>query len=106
MLLPFVLVFVFIVGASVGSFINVAVARLPYEKSLLWPGSTCVTCLQPIRWYDNLPILSYLWLRGRCRTCGQSYSVVYLLVELGTALAFVGLFWLETVVNVHRWPVP
>jgi leader peptidase (prepilin peptidase)/N-methyltransferase len=105
MLLAFSLIFVFIVGASVGSFLNVAIARLPLEKSLLWPNSRCGSCLQSIRWYDNLPVLSYLWLRGRCRTCGQSYSIVYLLVELGTALGFVGLYWLEVVENVHGWPV-
>lgn len=97
-------IFLFLVGASIGSFLNVAIARLPLEKSLLWPNSRCGNCLQSIRWYDNLPILSYLWLRGRCRQCGQSYSVAYMLVELATALGFVGLFWLEVVINVHGWP--
>jgi leader peptidase (prepilin peptidase)/N-methyltransferase len=104
MLLAFSLTFVFLIGASVGSFLNVAIARLPLEKSLLWPNSRCGSCRQSIRWYDNLPLLSYLWLRGRCRTCGQSYSMLYFLVELGTALAFVGLFWIEVVQNVHGWP--
>jgi leader peptidase (prepilin peptidase) / N-methyltransferase len=104
MLLAFSLILVFIVGASVGSFLNVAVARLPFEKSLLWPNSRCGACYQSIRWFDNLPLLSYLWLRGRCRTCGQGYSIVYFLVELATALGFVGLFWLEMVENVHNWP--
>ena len=98
------LVFVFIVGACVGSFLNVAIARLPLEKSLLWPSSRCGACLQPIRSYDNLPLISYLWLRGRCRSCGQSYSIVYLLVELATGLGFAGLFWLEVVRNIHGWP--
>jgi leader peptidase (prepilin peptidase)/N-methyltransferase len=106
MVLAFSLIFVFFVGVSVGSFLNVSIARLPLEKSILWPNSRCGSCLQPIRWYDNLPIISYLWLRGRCRTCGQSYSIVYLLVELGTALGFVGLFWLEVVANLHGWPGP
>ena len=105
MALALSLVFVFVVGASVGSFLNVAVARLPLEKSMVWPGSTCGVCLQPIRWYDNIPLFSYLWLKGRCRSCGQSYSIVYFLVELGTACAFVALFWLEMVENVHAWPV-
>jgi leader peptidase (prepilin peptidase) / N-methyltransferase len=104
MLVAFLLIFVFLAGASIGSFLNVSIARLPLEKSVLWPSSRCGSCLQPIHWYDNIPILSYLWLRGRCRACGQSFSVVYLLVELGTALAFIGLFWLEVVVNVHGWP--
>src|ERR1043165_1161163 len=103
MVLAISLIFVFVVGACVGSFLNVCIARLPLEKSLLWPSSRCGRCMQPIRWYDNLPIMSYLWLRGRCRSCGQRFSPVYLLVELGTALAFVGLFYLEVVVNVHGW---
>ena len=104
MALAFWLILVFLTGASVGSFLNVCVARLPFEKSLLWPSSRCGICLQPIAWYDNLPILSYLWLRGRCRTCGERYSIAYMLVELCTALAFVGLFGLEVVENVHGWP--
>jgi leader peptidase (prepilin peptidase)/N-methyltransferase len=104
MALAFWLILVFLTGASVGSFLNVSIARLPLEKSLLWPNSRCGNCLQSIAWYDNIPILAYLWLRGRCRTCGQHYSIAYLLVELMTALAFVGLFWLELVENVHGWP--
>jgi leader peptidase (prepilin peptidase) / N-methyltransferase len=102
--LAFWLVFVFLVGASIGSFLNVAVARLPLEKSLLWPDSRCGACHQSIRWYDNIPLLSYLWLRGRCRNCGERFSAAYLFVELGTALGFVGLFLLEVVENVHGWP--
>ncbi len=104
MVIAFWLVFVFIVGLNVGSFLNVVVARLPMEKSLLWPGSRCMACHQPIRWYDNLPILGYLFLRGKCRTCGAGFSVRYLLVELATALGFVGLFVLEMVYNIHDWP--
>lgn len=106
MVLALSLIFVFVVGASVGSFLNVAIARLPLEKSMLWPSSRCGACLAAIHWYDNIPILSYLRLRGRCRACGQRFSIVYLLVEVGTGLAFVGLFWLEVVENVHDWPVP
>src|SRR5215471_3192167 len=92
---------VFIMGTVVGSFLNVCVARLPLEKSILWPGSRCGSCLQPIRWYDNLPLLSYLLLRGRCRRCGSPFSARYFLIELGTGLGFAGLFYVELVANIH-----
>ena len=98
------LILVFLIGACVGSFANVAISRLPLEKSLFWPGSRCGNCYQHIRWYDNLPLVSYLWLRGRCRTCGASFSIRYFLVELVTALGFVGLFYLEVMLNIHNWP--
>ena len=103
-ILPLYFVFVFLVGLAVGSFLNVCVARLPYEKALLWPRSRCGSCLQPVRWFDNVPLISYLLLRGRCRTCGAPLSVRYLLVELGTGLAFAGLFFLEAVRNVIGLP--
>jgi leader peptidase (prepilin peptidase)/N-methyltransferase len=87
----------------VGSFLNVCIYRLPKEKSPLWPlGSRCGSCFQPIRWYDNLPLLSYWRLRGRCRTCGAAFSVRYFCIELLTALGFVGLFYVEVVYNVHQ----
>lgn len=104
MFIAFWILFVFLVGLNVGSFINVAVARLPMEKSLIWPGSRCMSCLQPIRWYDNLPILGWLVLRGKCRTCGAAFSVRYLLVELATALGLALLFLAELVFNIHDWP--
>ena len=91
--------FVFVLGAGVGSFINVLVARLPFEKSVIWPSSRCFTCFQPIRILDNLPIIGYLRLRGRCRACGASFSSRYMWVELGTGLAFVALFLVEIVGN-------
>ncbi|HEV3263562.1 MAG TPA: prepilin peptidase, partial [Gemmataceae bacterium] len=102
MALLFQLTCVFLLGASVGSFLNVCIARLPLEKSLLWPGSRCGRCLQPIRWYDNLPLLSYWILRGRCRVCGARFSVRYFLIELFTALSLVGLYYLEVVANIHH----
>jgi leader peptidase (prepilin peptidase)/N-methyltransferase len=104
MLVYYWLIVVFVIGATVGSFLNVVVARLPFEKSLFWPSSRCGKCHEPIRWYDNLPLISYLWLRGRCRACGQPYSIRYFFVELVTALGFAGLYWLELVLNVHDWP--
>lgn len=98
--------FVFLLGAAVGSFLNVCIARLPLEKSVLWPlGSRCGHCFQPIRRFDNIPLLSYWWLHGRCRTCGARFSVRYFVVELLTALGFAGLFYLEVIVNVHRFDI-
>ena len=98
-LFPFL--FAFAMGAAVGSFLNVCAYRIPYERSFLWPGSRCGHSFQPVRWYDNLPLLSSWILRGRCRTCGASFSIRYFLVELGTALAFVGLYYLEIYRNVR-----
>jgi leader peptidase (prepilin peptidase) / N-methyltransferase len=96
---------VFILGTVVGSFLNVCIARLPLEKSILWPGSRCGRCAQHIAWYDNLPIIGYLWLRGRCRTCGGKFSPRYLIVELLTGLGFAGLFYAEVTCNIHNWPL-
>src|SRR5436305_11588297 len=93
---------IFILGAIVGSFLNVCIHRLPFEKSIFWPlGSRCGNCFQPIRWYDNLPLISYWLLRGRCRLCGASFSARYFLIELLTGLGFVGLFYVEIILNVH-----
>ncbi len=92
---------VFVLGISAGSFLQVAAVRLPFEKSLLWPGSHCMNCLRPIAWHDNIPILGWLMLRGRCRNCRASYSVRYLLVELFAGLGFLGMFVMEVVLDVR-----
>src|SRR5438309_1672727 len=92
----------FLLGAAVGSFINVCVARLPFEKSLFWPTSRCGSCYQKIRPRDNVPIIGYLVLRGRCRTCGARFSVRYLLVEVFTALAFTALAYFLIFANVRQ----
>lgn len=104
--LPVILtgLWIFVIGLCVGSFLNVLIARLPYEKSVVWPGSRCFTCLKPIRLSDNIPILGYLRLRGRCRSCGTKFSARYLWIELFTGLAFVALFVVEIVLNLHRIP--
>ncbi len=98
------IVFVFLFGACLGSFLNVCAWRLPYEKSVLWPGSRCPSCLQPIHGYDNLPLLSYWLLRGRCRACGATFSIRYFLVELFTGLCFVGIYYLDIILNVSEIP--
>jgi leader peptidase (prepilin peptidase)/N-methyltransferase len=79
-----------LLGAAIGSFLNVCVYRWPAEQSVLRPRSRCPGCGQPVRWYDNIPILSYLWLRGRCRNCGTVISAQYPAVELVTALIWLG----------------
>jgi leader peptidase (prepilin peptidase)/N-methyltransferase len=79
---PFGVVVAALWGALWGSFFNVVIERLPRGESLLRPGSHCMSCGEPVRIYDNVPILSYLLLRGRCRHCGAGYSARYLLVEL------------------------
>ena len=81
---------VLVVGAAVGSFLNVVIGRVPSGESIVHPGSRCPRCKTPIRWYDNLPILSWLVLGGRCRACGGRISARYPLVEaLGAAAALV-----------------
>jgi leader peptidase (prepilin peptidase)/N-methyltransferase len=74
-----------VLGAVVGSFINVVIYRLPRHESLLRPGSHCVACDQPVKAYDNVPILAWIWLRGRCRACGARISWRYPLVEASVA---------------------
>ncbi len=95
---------VFVLGLIVGSFLNVLIARLPYEKSILWPSSRCFTCFKPVRFLDNIPIMGYLRLRGKCRYCRTPFSQRYLWVEIGTGLAFVALFLLEIAFNVNQIP--
>ena len=73
---------VFAVGAIVGSFLNVVIARVPKGDSIVSPGSRCPRCGNPIRWYDNVPVLSWLALRAKCRNCGQPISARYPMVEL------------------------
>ncbi len=83
----------------VGSFVNVLIARLPFEQSIVWPSSHCLSCFRPIRLFDKLPVLGYLRLRGRCRYCGAAISPRYLAVEVGTGVAFLLLFATEVLGN-------
>jgi leader peptidase (prepilin peptidase)/N-methyltransferase len=82
----------FVLGAVVGSFLNVVIWRLPREESLATPGSHCLRCGSPIRWHDNIPILSYLLLLGRCRDCGAGISPRYPLIELVNACLSLALY--------------
>jgi leader peptidase (prepilin peptidase)/N-methyltransferase len=80
-------------GAIWGSFLNVCIARVPLGQSVVRPGSRCMVCGQPVRPADNIPILSYLIRRGRCRACGAPYSARYLLVEVLAAGLAAALYW-------------
>lgn len=82
------LVYVMAMGACVGSFLNVVVYRLPLGKSLVTPPSSCPRCDHRLAWHDNVPVLGWLWLRGKCRYCQNPISVQYPLVELLTAIVF------------------
>ena len=76
----------FVPGLALGSFLNVVVARVPLGRSIVAPGSACMACSKPLHWYDNVPLLSYALLRGRCRSCGTVIPWKYPLVELATSL--------------------
>lgn len=85
--------FSFLFGAVVGSFLNVVILRLPDpDQSIAFPASHCPKCRTQLRWYENIPVLSYLALRGKCRTCAQKISFQYPLVELGMGLLSLALF--------------
>src|SRR5262249_27912369 len=73
-------------GLAVGSFLNVLAARVPLKQSVVRPGSACMSCKAPIVWYDNIPVVSYFALRGRCRNCGARIGLVYPAVEIAAAL--------------------
>src|SRR5579862_4938490 len=78
-----------LLGAVVGSFLNVCIVRLPRGESIVRPGSRCPECQTAIRWFDNVPVVSYVILGGRCRACRARICVRYPIVELVTAAAFV-----------------
>ena len=85
-------IFAFALGAIVGSFLNVVIHRYPREESIVFTASHCPNCNTPIKAYDNVPILSYIWLRGRCRARKQPFSIRYPLVELANALFYLAVF--------------
>lgn len=84
---------VVVLGFAAGSFLNVVIYRLPRDQSVVRPRSACPSCRSPIRWYENIPVLSYICLRGRCRMCGGAISLRYPIVEMmGAALAAVSFY--------------
>lgn len=118
-------VFSIIFGAMVGSFLNVCIFRLPKGESIIWPGSHCPQCKNPIQFYDNLPLVSYILLKGKCRHCKKPISFQYPFVEGITALsslflimkfgpslsylvyfAFVAALIVITVIDLHHQIIP
>jgi leader peptidase (prepilin peptidase)/N-methyltransferase len=95
--------FVFVLGLLWGSFANVCIYRWPPSeespkgRSVIKPGSHCFACKTPIRWYDNVPLISWLWLRGKCRSCKAPFSARYLLVEFAVGALFVVAWWMAVI---------
>jgi len=82
----------FILGAIVGSFLNVCIYRMPRSKSIIFPRSQCVHCGYAIKWYENIPLLSFLFLKGKCSSCKKPITLRYFIVELLTAVLFAALY--------------
>ena len=95
--------FLFALGTIVGSFVNVCVYRLPWQKSVIWPGSHCPRCCTPIPARDNVPILGWLFLGGRCRSCRERISARYPFVELMVGGLFVALLFVEVFHGPRVW---
>src|ERR687890_1201322 len=79
-------------GLALGSFLNVVAARVPLRRSIVRPASACMSCAAEIAWYDNVPLLSYALLRGRCRSCSEPIGLRYPAVELATGLLVAACF--------------
>ena len=88
----FISILFFIFGSLIGSFLNVCIIRMAKEESVVTPRSHCVKCNKLIAWYDNIPFISFILLKGKCRSCGEKFSFRYFFIELLTALSFLGLY--------------
>lgn len=96
------------IGACIGSFLNVVAYRMPLGISVIWKPSHCPKCSHPIRAYDNVPVLGWLWLKGKCRDCGEPISPRYAIVEFIMGLAFFVLAYVELFsggANLHGGPI-
>ena len=86
-------VFIFIFGIIIGSFLNVVIYRIPKGESIAYPASKCQSCQTPLKWYHNIPIFSWLFLKGKCGFCSEKISIQYPLIELTTGLIAVSLYY-------------
>jgi leader peptidase (prepilin peptidase) / N-methyltransferase len=97
----------FVIGTVVGSFLNVCIYRIPWEKSVIWPGSRCPRCYSAIAARDNVPIVSWIALRGECRSCGAAISMRYPLVEVLVGCLFLGAYLIDVIVSLRNpWWIP
>lgn len=85
-------IFILIYGLLIGSFLNVCIYRIPKEESIAFPPSHCTSCEKRIKWYDLIPVISYVFLKGKCRYCGKKISIRYPLIELLTGVFFLALY--------------
>src|SRR3954470_22368418 len=105
-------VFAVVFGLLWGSFANVCIYRwppseeFPKGRSIVKPGSHCFACKTPIKWYDNVPLLAWLWLRGQCRSCHAKFSPRYLIVEAITGALFGFAWWMLVTHSLMWWDEP
>jgi leader peptidase (prepilin peptidase)/N-methyltransferase len=99
-----ILAFIFIAGLIIGSFLNVVILRTISNESIVFPGSKCPKCQNKLKWYHNIPVLSYIFLRGKCAFCGGKISIQYPIVELltGILFTFFGYLYLNTIINTNE----
>lgn len=86
-------IFFFLMGLTLGSFANVCIYRMPLDLSIIRPRSSCTKCKKQVEWYDNIPVLSYILLGGKCRYCKEKISIIYPVIELITGISFLVLFY-------------
>ncbi len=88
-----IVIFIFIFGIVIGSFLNVVIYRIPKGESIAYPASKCQSCQTPLKWYHNIPIFSWLFLKGKCGFCSEKISIQYPLIELTTGLIAISLYY-------------
>jgi len=86
-------IFIFILGLLIGSFLNVVIFRVPKNESIVFPASHCQSCKTPLKWYHNIPVFSWLFLKGQCAFCGEKISKQYPIVEILNAMIYLLLFY-------------
>ncbi len=102
---PVFLTAIFLLGSCIGSFLNVCIWRMPLNQSVVFAPSHCTSCQKPIKWFDNIPLLSYLILRGRCRHCKTHYTMRYFWIELLTGVIFLSIGAVTPIESYYSLPI-